>query len=121
MTEQPFPFTPSQGLVQEWLCDDNYPCDSITNATISIAAGRLRNIATQAARWGADMELEACEEWIAVQLNCTDQEHLVPYLRAARRPKPSLTQRALHILGEHGDLSPAEHDAIRRALEQLPS
>ncbi len=47
------------------------------------------HLATKAAQWGADQELEACCEWVSIQLNCTDQEHLVPYLRAARRPKLS--------------------------------
>jgi hypothetical protein len=39
-----------------------------------------------------------------------------------QRPEPvppSLAKRALHILGTHGDLSCAEHDTIRRALEAL--
>lgn len=105
---QEHPITPPpELLVQEWLCDDNYPCDSYTNATISIAAGRLRNIATQAARWGADQER----------------------LRAARRrPKlPSLKEQAKEALGrffanEHTQASQMTRDfeIIRRALESLP-
>ena len=63
---------------------------------------------------GADLELEACCEWLAYHAAWSFA------LRAARRPKPpSLAKRALHILGTHGDLSCAEHDAIRRALEAL--
>jgi hypothetical protein len=56
-----------------------------------------------------------------LHISCADLE---PFARAvlARwgRPKPpSLAKRALHILGTHGDLSCAEHDTIRCALEAL--
>jgi hypothetical protein len=40
--------------------------------------------------------------------------------RAARRPKPSLAKRAIHILGTHGDLSPEEHSKLSRFLEEFP-
>jgi hypothetical protein len=80
----------------------------------------------QAAQWGADQELEACIEWVSIQLNCTSQEHLVPHLRAARRPKPpSLKEQAfkdldelLRIARQAGVFNPP--DNIRRALEALP-
>lgn len=45
----------------------------------------IQDIATQAARWGADMELEACCEWLHWQSLATHQD-LIPLLRAARRP-----------------------------------
>ena len=67
---------------------------------------------------GADQELRACCD--------TLQRHAhwdlaVFELMDDRRPKPpSLAKRALHILGTHGDLSCAEHDTIRCALEALP-
>ena len=72
------------------------------------------DVANKAAQWGADQELEACcvlmDEW---GLDGKD-------LMECRRPKPpSLAKRALHILGTHGDLSCAEHDTIRKVLEQL--
>ncbi len=52
------------------------------------------HIATQAARWGADQELEACCEWI-YKLMDRGLEWSMD-LRAARRPKPpSLKERAL--------------------------
>ena len=102
------PITPSPELIKEWR-DQWFESDRVDSSEYA-------HIATQAARWGADQELEACCEWLQdPDLNVdTDQ------LRAARRPKPTLSQRALHILGTHGDLSPAEHDTIRRALESLP-
>ena len=78
------------------------------------------HIATEAARWGADQELEACCEWLDTEKILTKDGGYIRKLRNARRPKPpSLAKRALHILGTHGDLSCAEHDTIRRALEAL--
>jgi hypothetical protein len=79
------------------------------------------HIANEAAQWGADMELEACVEWIAAR----DWTWPSAHLRTARRPKPpSLKEQALlqldtlnADLAMHGrgcDLS-----QIRRALESL--
>jgi len=82
------------------------------------------HIATQAARWGADQELEACCWWLSKEINtgwCLD-----PQLRAARRPKPpSLKEQALYALDE-AESSDCLHlnglgDTIRRALEALPN
>jgi len=68
---------------------------------------------------GADRELEACCECL-LQEGAWPWPEEVARLRTARRPKPpSLAKRALHILGTHGDLSCAEHDTIRCALEAL--
>ena len=82
---------------------------------------------TQAARWGADQELEACCEWLV--RDWTDIE-TADKLRAARRPKPpSLKEQALAALQEAAymaDDSPPQGicsdqiDTIRRALEALP-
>ena len=75
-------------------------------------------IATEAAQWGADQELEACCEWMRDnKLSGTSCA-----LRMARRPKPpSLKQQALETLKYPKDLwSEAEVDTIRRALEALP-
>ena len=62
-----------------------------------------------------------------VGANLSQQGDAIYFTRAAdlleqRHPEPgpvSLAKRALHILGTHGDLSCAEHDTIRRALEAL--
>ena len=69
------PITPSPGLIDKWRQEytTNY------------------SLARQAARWGADQELEACCEWCADGSMVLAQE-----LRAARRPKPpSLAEQAL--------------------------
>jgi hypothetical protein len=77
------------------------------------------DLATRAAQWGADQELEACCEWLDGVGDLTLQ------LRADRRPKPpSLKEQALQALAE-ADLGSTEaewsqrFDTIRRALEQL--
>ena len=109
MTNEQHPITPPPLLIEQWYY--NRPHD------------RSVTLATWAARWGADQELDACCEWLA-------QEGYIaipPRLRIARRPKPpSLKEQALlqldtlnADLAMHGrgcDLS-----QIRRALEALPN
>ena len=77
-------------------------------------------IATQAARWGADMELEAC-----VQLTRDNDGYDAALgLRATRRPKPpSLKEQALEALKviECEYVIGATTGTIRRALEALPN
>ena len=82
-------------------------------------------IATRAARWGADQELEACVEFLrkrGVMLSIIEQ------LRAARRPKPpSLKGQALEELenmvkaAKDFGFGGTDPTAIRRALEALPN
>jgi hypothetical protein len=105
MTEHPI--TPLPELVRQWLSEEYER---------GLAADHL---ATQAARWGSDQELQACCEWMKLE----GHEHEHEALLAARRPKPlSLKEQALkaldHILNNSStDLG---GNAIRRALEQLP-
>jgi hypothetical protein len=117
MTQQNL-ITPPPELVQEWREAPEFsalsPCVIVTVTTT-----KLQDIATQAARWGADQELEACCEWLMLNGYGT----AISRLRAARRPKPSsLKERALealaHILNNSSTQLGA--DTIRRALEQLP-
>ena len=71
----------------------------------------------------ADEELERCIEWVSIELNCTDQEHLVPYLREYRRPKPTLKSQALkdfETVRKHSDLLPEILDTIENALKSIP-
>jgi hypothetical protein len=76
-------------------------------------------IATQAAQWGADQELEACCEWLAKYR----KPILGDDLRYVRRPQPpNLKEQALALLSQHNDgwaPSAKEWDTIRRALEAL--
>ena len=106
MTNQQHPITPPPELVQQWYNE----CPEANEAS-------LPYVATQAARWGADQELEACCEWAAEVDRDLDKE-----LRAARRPKPpSLKERALQAWAavEAGTDDQTAMAVIRRALEQL--
>ena len=101
------PITPPLKLVQQW-ASESY--------------GSSFDIATRAAQWGADQELEACEQWI----NSFQNKFVHAYdLRLVRRPKPPSFKRVallqldtlnadLGLEGKGIDLS-----QIRRALEQL--
>lgn len=74
------------------------------------------HIAAQAARWGADQELEACIEWITGR----DWTWTSAQLLAARRPKPpSLKEQALEALDSCSCDEADSWKLIRRALEQL--
>jgi len=107
---------PPPELVQDWLID-------------GVGKPSLVNyLATEAAQWGADQELEACCDWLHWQ-NLATHADLIPSLRAARRPKsPSLKEQALQALAEAikmADDTPPEGicsdqaNIIRRALEAL--
>jgi hypothetical protein len=108
MTDQQHPIIPPPELVEQWY-------DAIDNLSTSWK----QQLATRAAQWGADVELERCCEWLKLE----GHEHEHTELREACRPKPpSLKKQALHSLTglEHGVIpSPSDYDTIRKALEQL--
>jgi hypothetical protein len=102
------PITPPPELMQQWAAEYwNDPGEPIGNGE--------KYIATQAAQWGADQELEACCEWLRSK---DILEPAIDALRATRRPKPpSLKEQALERLElakKYVDVEP-----IRRALEAL--
>ena len=66
---------PPHELVQQWV---SLVCENEGYET-------WQDLATQAAQWGADRELEACCEWLHWQ-NLATHPELIPSLRAARRP-----------------------------------
>ncbi len=104
------PITPPPELVLQWyLGAKAYPVDQWAT-----------DVATKAAQWGADQELEACCEWVKSKQTYWAHDEL----RAARRPKPpSLKEQALdelHISFDRGYLKEGAADTIRRALEALP-
>ena len=78
------------------------------------------HIATAAAQWGADQELDACCEWVN---NNLDAYWARTSLRAARRPKtPSLKEQAFRELGDiYNDekIDGHAYNTIRQALEAL--
>ena len=105
------PITPPPELVAQWfLSAKAMPVDQW-----------VTDVATKAAQWGADQELEACCEWLDSKGSPNASR-----LRTARRPKPpSLKAQALTLIDEctdpHGDyLDDNALAIIRRALESLP-
>jgi hypothetical protein len=119
------PITPPPELVREW---------ATTNGTSYEDLSALcQNIATQAAQWGADTELEACCEYL---VRCAQWEpEDVAELRAARRPKPpslkeTLLARVARIPGEGADAAYLRHwvdnesqrlvDLLHEVFKSLP-
>ena len=125
--QQNHPITPPPELVGQWLCSEDYLSDVTTKSTMTITSSRLQNVATQAAQWGADQELEACCEWLT---NEGLERFPMRGMREARRPKPpSLKEQALKMLRPLSNpvmpgtpeyrLYEPQAEIIRRALEQL--
>ena len=129
------PIIPPPELVQEWW-------DKVPGTFTSMVDET--HLATQAAQWGADQELEACCEWVGnvaiVQIadnlrairrpkppSLKEQVlvQIADNLRAIRRPKPpSLKEQALSELNltadpDGAELSRTQVELIRRALEAL--
>jgi len=123
MTEN-HPITPSHELVQQWQKEPG-----VTGSfsmlppvvMLTIPSTKLHHIATRAAQWGADQELEAC----CALLDKFNDGFWCDELRAARRPKPpSLKEQALAALERYESEEWCEEmtfdsSVIRRALEQL--
>ncbi len=120
---QEHPITPPPELVQQWLNAPRYaksPKDGtfVVQKCHSLSKSEVIALVENAARWGADQELEACCAWLP---------KLPPWsaddLRRHRRPKPpSLKAGAIEVLDELDGLFelPAGHyNTILRALEQL--
>ncbi len=120
MTNQEHPITPPPELVKQWRNLPEYASQLRAMSMVTITTEKLQDIATQAAQWGADQELEACCEWLHWQ-NLATHPELIPSLRAARRPKPpSLKEQALEALDRMDQFPNLEdHQIVRRALEQL--
>ena len=90
--------TPPPELVEQWRATPEYTDLSEKIFVVSLTTKKLQDIATQAAQWGADQELEACCEWLGdapVVYNDNGDLHPGSYLRDARRPRPSLKEQAL--------------------------
>jgi hypothetical protein len=101
------PITPTPELVQQW---------AQIQAAEQAVVDHWQHIATRAAQWGADQELEAC-----VKLLELSDDNARDFLYSARRPKPlSLKEQALAELAEWENVMDIAPDSpIRRALEQL--
>jgi len=108
------PITPPPELVQQWCHEDG--------DEIKTSPRWYQIVATKAARWGADQELEACCELT----RDNDGYDAALGLRASRRPEPTLKEQARDALGRfstnahtHASQMTEDFDLLRRALEQL--
>jgi hypothetical protein len=111
------PLTPPPELARQW------SIEAEQNHRPTVAYSLVTALATRAAQWGADQELEACCKVIEDELSC----FVSGDLRAARRPQPlSLKQQALvalHAIATGANDTREQHqdlDTIRHALEALP-
>ena len=102
MTNQ-HPITPSPELVEQW-------ADMLSSHSDYA-------VFTVVARWGAEVELEACSDWLLKKGFGISVLELLD----ARRSKPSsLKEQALKQLVDLERVSTGDYSAIRRALEALP-
>ena len=116
MTDQQHPITPPPELRRLWAQQAQRmdPWDSVA---------WLQHVSTQAARWGADQQLNADCEWLYRRCLISGAEEL----RAAMRPKPpSLAEQGQRILVENGatldgrvELDHEDVSIINAALERL--
>lgn len=115
---QSYPVPPPElvELVQQWR--KGGPTYALANNAYE------HHIATQAAQWGADQELEACKQFMHDQDWFMSPTLRMSQLHNARRPKsPSLKEQALKALtaiNSNFHVSEPDASVIRRALEQLP-
>jgi hypothetical protein len=118
---QEHPITPPPELVEQWRDLPEFTDGRRKMIMVTLSREKLLDIATQAARWGADQELEACCHLLRQQ-----GFDVVDDLCAARRPKlPGLKEQALTALDDavmRGDCITISDalPTIRRALEALP-
>ena len=108
------PIIPPPDLVEKWEAE-----------TAHTTKDEMWHMAVQAARWGADQELEACCEWLERNYNYPRADHP---LRTARRPKPpSLKEQLLQKLEHIRDVADKYQDTqnaiddLRETLEALPN
>jgi len=113
MTDQ-HPITPSPELIEYWI---------ELSRPSAVGYADPNKIATLAARWGADQELEAC----LCEVSFLNSRALADRVRTNRRPKsPSLKERALQAAQRfyandyvHDEEVKDDFDTICRALEAL--
>lgn len=114
MTDNNHPITPPPELVKKWY-------DAIDDASSA-----WEQVATQAARWGADRELQLCLDWFQeFYKNETWVHKDLKTFMAARRPKPlSLKEKVLKMLdpiyeGVSIQLTSDEQKLILKAIKSL--
>jgi hypothetical protein len=102
-------------MVEDWLYDF-FGCDVDVNQSDIF-------LATQAAQWGADQELESVKEEIINQKWFADPTNRICQLYNSRRP-PRLSDRALSELAAAvagGNITPERGEIIKDAIVKLQS
>ena len=114
---QQHPITPSIELVKQWSDRWHSAKDNDFDVVLFVAI--------EAARWGADQQLELDAKWL--DHNALNEAHLKiapmgEVLKEAMRPKPpSLKEQALKLIDSNSPyLDDAAMSIIRRAVESLP-
>ena len=105
--------TPPDRLIHQWIMEATEPS----------------YVPTQAARWGADQQLEQDARWLDTCALFSEHLTITPSgdaLRQAMRPKPpSLKELALALIGSDFENQPCLSEEgftiLRRALESLPN
>jgi hypothetical protein len=106
--QQQHPITPPPKLVGDWLTE-------AADLHLLIPSN-LNYLATRAAQWGADQELEALLVWLRVK----DFNNLASDLLAARRPKPpSLAEQGMDALRQTPCREQCHYDAMFAAFKRL--
>jgi hypothetical protein len=105
---------PPPELVEQWI--------SKFYGTHLVPGEAGTDLATRAAQWGADQELEAC----LTDVSFLGSKSLADKIRATRRPKPpNLKEQALALIdliqGDKTMWQLNDLDVVRKALEQLPN
>ena len=126
MTEQ-HPITPPPELVEQWRNLPEYASQLRAMSRVTITTEKLQDIATQAARWGADQQLLACGKYLE-QCAAWEEEDVTEMYNYLRPKSPSLKEQALQAAQRfyakgHENCTDEEvkddFDTIRRALEAL--
>ena len=127
MTDQQHPITLPPELVEQWRNLPEYTDGRRKMSMVTLSREKLQDIATQAARWGADQELLACGKYLE-RCAAWEEEDVTEFYNYRRPRPPSLKERALKILEEEPEsddmkelivFDTAQVEIIRRALEQL--
>jgi hypothetical protein len=112
--KQQHPTTPPPELVQQWVAEIWHE-----GTPVQVALSD-EHIATRAAQWGADQELEAC----LCEVSFLNSQALADRVRAARRHKPpSLKEQSLKhldVMERDGHYLPEILQDLRRAVEMAP-
>jgi len=119
MTDQQHPITPPLELLQQWAFEYWGPQEPVGEGETYIA--------TQAARWGADQQLEQDAKWLDTNALFSHNLTISPSgdaLRQKMRPKPpslkELNLKHLEVMERDGHYLPEIIADLRRALESLP-